>query len=107
MPRQTVSLCLIVKDGEPYIEKCLASVVVKATRYGDAAFDEILVLVDDRTSDRTEEIARRYATLQESYGGVLRIERHTWPNDFSIANDISPSVARSRAASIAISNKFP
>ena len=52
--RPTVSLCLIVKDGEPYLEKCLASVVVKATRYGGPAFDEIVLLIDERPEEVTD-----------------------------------------------------
>lgn len=45
VPRQTVSVCLIVKDGERTIRKCLESVIDWV--------DEIVVAIDPSTKDRT------------------------------------------------------
>lgn len=48
----TLSAVLAVRDEEPMIEGALRSL---------SFCDEIVVVVDDRSGDRTEEIARRYA----------------------------------------------
>ncbi|MCK5609660.1 methyltransferase domain-containing protein [Candidatus Pacearchaeota archaeon] len=45
VPRQTVSLCMIVKDAEDSIKKCLDSVV--------NVVDEIILAIDETTSDNT------------------------------------------------------
>lgn len=47
-PRETVSACLIVKDGEQTIRKCIESFV--------DWIDEIIVAVDPTTKDRTREL---------------------------------------------------
>ena len=50
----TISLCMIVKNEEAVLERCLKSV-------GDIA-DEI-VIVDTGSTDGTKEIAEQYADL--------------------------------------------
>ena len=49
-----ISVAIIVKDGEKYIEECLQSL---------ASFDEVLLL-DTGSTDRTMEIARRFQNVR-------------------------------------------
>jgi glycosyltransferase involved in cell wall biosynthesis/2-polyprenyl-3-methyl-5-hydroxy-6-metoxy-1,4-benzoquinol methylase len=55
-PRQTVSACLIVKDGEQTIRRCITSFIDWV--------DEILIGVDPGTKDRTELVIRQ---IQDDY----------------------------------------
>lgn len=64
-----ISLCMIVKNEENYIEHCLASV--------KDSVDEI-VIVDTGSTDRTIEIC-------ESFGA--KIVRYDWIDDFSAARN--------------------
>ena len=50
----TISLCMIVKNEEATLPRCLESVQGLA---------EEIVIVDTGSSDRTREIARRYTPL--------------------------------------------
>lgn len=50
--RQTVTACLIVRDGEGTLHRCLKSIKDEV--------DHICIMLDDRTEDSTEEIARKY-----------------------------------------------
>ena len=67
----TLSLCMIVKDEEAMLGRCLQAV--------RAAVDEIVV-VDTGSGDRTVEIA-------ESFGA--RVLHHEWDGDFSAARNVS------------------
>jgi glycosyltransferase involved in cell wall biosynthesis len=67
----TLSLCMIVKDEEAMIARCLEAV--------RGAVDEI-VLVDTGSTDRTVEIA-------ESLGA--RVLHHQWDGDFAAARNVS------------------
>jgi len=69
--RATVSVALIVKDEAATLNPCLKSV--------RDVVDEIVVLVDDRTTDRTFEIAKKYADI---------VEYFKW-SDFSTARNAS------------------
>lgn len=71
----TISLCMIVRDEEAVLGRCLDSV-------GDIA-DEI-ILVDTGSSDRTKEIARTYTP--HVYG-------YPWHDDFAAARNFSFSKA--------------
>ena len=51
-PRQTVAACLIVKDGEDTLARCLKSIRDHV--------DEIIIGVDKTTTDETRAIAARY-----------------------------------------------
>lgn len=62
-PRQTLSVCLIVKDGELTLGKCLDSLK-------DIA-DEIIVAVDNTTKDSTREIAGKYVKGFSPKGELL------------------------------------
>lgn len=68
-PKVSVSLCMIVKDEEEALERCLSSV--------EGIADEI-VLVDTGSTDRTKEIARRFTD---------RIYDFEWVDDFAAARN--------------------
>jgi glycosyltransferase involved in cell wall biosynthesis len=71
----TVSLCMIVKDEEEHLAKCLASV--------KPIVDEMIV-VDTGSTDRTKDIARVFGA---------RVYDFKWSNDFSEARNFSMSKA--------------
>ena len=68
---QTVSLCMITKNEEKYLEQCLNSVK-------DIA-DEIII-VDTGSTDRTKEIAKKFKA---------KIYDFKWADDFSAARNES------------------
>jgi tetratricopeptide (TPR) repeat protein len=74
-PGLKLSLCMIVKDEEEMLPRCLEAVA--------PAVDE-MVIVDTGSSDRTIEIAR-------SFGA--RVIEHPWTGDFSEARNISLEAA--------------
>jgi hypothetical protein len=51
---QTISACMIVRDGEDTLHRALKSI--------RSQVDEIIVCVDERTQDSTREIARQYTS---------------------------------------------
>ena len=63
--RPRISLCMIAKDEEQFLEGCLSSV---------KGFVDEMVVVDTGSSDRTVEIAERFGA---------RVYHHPWENDFS------------------------
>ena len=71
----TVSLCMIVKNEEKHLPRCLDSV--------RDLVDEI-VIADTGSTDRTVEIARRYT--EQVYG-------FPWRDDFAAARNFSFSKA--------------
>jgi glycosyltransferase involved in cell wall biosynthesis len=74
---QTVSLCMIVKDEEAMLPRCLAAI---------AEHVDELIVVDTGSSDRTVEIA-------ESFGA--RVLHHEWDGDFAAARNVSLDAATS------------
>jgi tetratricopeptide (TPR) repeat protein len=68
---QTVSLCMIVKDEEAMLPRCL-----------DAVRDWVdeMIVVDTGSTDRTVEIAQERGA---------RVLHHEWQNDFSAARNVS------------------
>lgn len=52
-PRETISLCMIVKDGEKTLRKCVESAIDWV--------DEVIICVDPTTSDRTLDLCRQLA----------------------------------------------
>ena len=72
----TISLCMIVKDEEKVLARCLDSV--------KAAMDEIII-VDTGSTDNTKEIAARYTDLVYDFA---------WVDDFSAARNASFARAR-------------
>jgi len=73
----TYSLCMIVKDEEEVLERCLESV--------KGIFDEIII-VDTGSQDKTKEIAQKYTDL---------IYDFVWCDDFSKARNYAFSKATS------------
>ncbi len=71
----TISLCMIVKNEEMYLARCLDSV---------AELVEEIIVVDTGSTDRTVEIANGYTTKVYSY---------PWKDDFSDARNYSFSKA--------------
>ena len=71
----TVSLCMIVKNEETVLARCLDSI--------HKLMDEIII-VDTGSTDRTKEIAARYTN---------KIYDFTWTSDFSEARNFSFSKA--------------
>nr|WP_317399544.1 glycosyltransferase [uncultured Gemmiger sp.] len=72
----SLSVCMIVRDEEPVIGRCLSAVAVFA--------DEIIVL-DTGSRDRTAEIARTYTD---------RVFSEPWQDDFAAARNASYRKAR-------------
>ena len=71
----TLSLCMIVKNEEQLLERCLNSCA--------PAFDEIII-VDTGSTDRTMQIAREYTSAVYPY---------VWEDDFAKARNYSFSLA--------------
>lgn len=71
----TISLCMIVKNEEAVLARCLDSIA--------DLMDEIII-VDTGSTDRTKEIAARYTS---------KIYDYKWTNDFSAARNFSFSKA--------------
>lgn len=70
--REWISLCMIVKDEEATLEAAILS-------FKDIV-DEIVIGVDDSCTDKTPEIARKYATNYFTF---------TWKDDFSTARNMA------------------
>ena len=73
--KATVSLCMIVKDEERYLARCLES--------AKPLVDEMIV-VDTGSSDRTRDIARAFGA---------KVYPFSWQEDFSKARNVSISKA--------------
>lgn len=73
MQRHTISLCMIVKNEEKYLGRCLKSVQGKV--------DEIII-VDTGSTDGTVKIAKKYNAV---------IKHFEWINDFAAARNYSIS----------------
>ena len=67
----TISLCMIVRDEEPVLIRCLESAA--------GLYDE-LVIVDTGSADRTREIARGYTD---------KVYDFPWVDDFSAARNFA------------------
>lgn len=64
-PRQALSVCMIARDAELTLARCLDSVKNIA--------DEIIVAVDNQTKDRTREIAKEYGAIVFDISSPLEI----------------------------------
>jgi glycosyltransferase involved in cell wall biosynthesis len=73
LQRPTISLCMIVKNEEQFLEQCLTSVI--------NLVDEIIV-VDTGSTDKTKEIA-------SSFGPTLKLFDFKWCDDFAAARNES------------------
>lgn len=81
-PRDTVSVCMIVKNEEKVLGDALKSISEMA--------DEI-VLVDTGSTDKTLEIAQNFA--ENGYKGNMIIDHFEWIDDFSAARNYAMSRA--------------
>lgn len=93
--RVGVSVCVIACDEADVLERCLDAV---------SFADEIVVIVDDKSRDQTEQLARRRAAHVErrAYSGDLDQKRacverakHDWVLIVDPDEVVSPSLARS------------
>lgn len=71
-----VSVCIIAKNEEKYIEECLHRL---------SGYDWEIVVVDTGSTDRTVEIAKSYTP---------NVYHFDWVNDFSAARNFSVSMAK-------------
>ena len=67
-PKQTLALCLMMWNEEPYMRKCIESV----------PYDELIVGVDDATDDKTYQISREYVE-KAPIGGEVYYFDHMVP----------------------------
>ncbi len=77
IPKPTLSLCMIVKDEEEFLPRCLESV---------KDYVDEMVIVDTGSTDRTVEIAKNYGA---------KIYHHAWENSFCKARNYSLQYATS------------
>ena len=75
-PPPQLTVCLIVKDEEQFLENCLRSVAGIASQ---------IVVVDTGSTDRTVEIAR---------AGGAEVQTFAWGDDFSAARNAALEAAR-------------
>jgi glycosyltransferase involved in cell wall biosynthesis len=73
--RPFISLCMIVRDEEPYLRRCLESF--------QGSYDELIV-VDTGSRDGTVEIARQFDA---------RVEQFEWRDDFGAARNYACGLA--------------
>ena len=71
MAKQTISLCMMAKDEEKYLEQCLSSV--------KGLVDEIII-IDTGSKDKTKEIAKKFNA---------KVFDFKWNDDFSAARNES------------------
>ncbi|HII71929.1 TPA: tetratricopeptide repeat protein [Candidatus Woesearchaeota archaeon] len=76
MTKKTISVCMIAKDEEHFLKQCLENIKEIA--------DEIIVVIDNRSSDGTERIAREFGA---------KVELFRWCEDFSAARNRSLELA--------------
>lgn len=76
MSKLPVSVCIIAKNEEKYMEQCLRHLL---------PYEMEIVVVDTGSSDRTKEIALKYTD---------KVYDFTWINDFSAARNFAASKAK-------------
>ena len=84
----TISLCMIVKNEEAVLARCLDSL--------KGLMDEIII-VDTGSTDRTKEIARQYTALVYDF---------SWCDDFAAAKNFAISKATNPYVMILDSDEF-
>lgn len=73
---KNISVCMIVKNEEKYIQQCIESILPIAYE---------IILVDTGSTDKTIEIAKKYE--------IVKIFNYKWDNSFSNARNYSLSKA--------------
>lgn len=76
MPSHPISICIIAKNEEKHIGKCLTAIRSHVTE----AVDLEIIVVDTGSTDRTKEVAANYAD---------KVLDFAWVNDFSAARNFS------------------
>src|SRR3989338_8280401 len=71
MPKQTISLCMLAKNEEKYLEQCLDSV---------KEFVDEIIIIDTGSADKTKGIAKKFGA---------KIYDFKWQDDFSAARNES------------------
>lgn len=84
--RNTLSVCLIARNEEERLPACLESMMLD----GKPIWDELVIGLDDRSDDKTEEIARAW--------GAKIVKVH-WPEDDNLRDFAAARNATEAAAS--------
>lgn len=82
MKKQTVGLCMIVKDEEENIDRAIASV---------ADYVDVIYLTDTGSTDKTIEVATATA---KRYKTPIEVSHFKWIDDFSAARNFNFSQAK-------------
>jgi glycosyltransferase involved in cell wall biosynthesis/Flp pilus assembly protein TadD len=77
--RPLCSLCMIVRNEAEYLARCLESAA--------GLFEDVVVVVDSRSTDRTREVA---------LGAGARVVEAAWEDSFATARNVSVRHARGR-----------
>src|SRR6478609_4928618 len=91
MPGATIAACLIVKDEERTLERCLTSIrpfVDEVNIYDTGSTDGTLALLDRLAHESTLEVGGTPTPL-----APIRVERGEWRDDFSWARARSFAMA--------------
>ncbi|CAB4176767.1 Beta4Glucosyltransferase domain containing protein, partial [uncultured Caudovirales phage] len=84
-PRQTISACLIVKNGESTIVQCIKSFI--------DVVDEVIVMVDPLTTDRTIEVVQNLANDNPYKSFIIEMGLSALTDGFDEARNLSISKA--------------
>ena len=81
--KTSLSICIIIKNEEKFIEKCIKSIIIIA--------DEIII-VDTGSTDKTLSILN---SLKKMYGNKINVYHYAWDENFSKARNYAMKFATS------------